>query len=308
VATLPLVMMAACGPAPVAAGERPWAPPPVLSAVAILAGASPDQLNGELAQLAQVPADRATPSEALIVSLPAGGPDPQTYVVRSGDTLQAIAEAHHVPLAVVEDLNPQLGALAGRSYNLIHAGDQVNLPAGAARPAQNLLVTRAPSGPPPPSLIVPPAPPKSPTDFQRAQWKRSVEADQAINQKRIAAWRAAAAKDVVSWQAQVASQIHGLANSAPILQRPAAVDLSAAIQLAATTLRGLPGRHVLVLLGPAGGPPAEMHDLAGVHLVVANLEDGSAMGWTSAGGGAGATVTTLTSAASQLQLPSVVNG
>lgn len=58
------------------------------------------------------------------------------YIVQENDNLSSIAVAHGLSLQRIEDLNPQLGPPAGRSFDLIHAGDVVYLTNQAAVPSQ----------------------------------------------------------------------------------------------------------------------------------------------------------------------------
>jgi len=88
--------------------------------------------------------------------------------------------------------------------------------------------------------------------------------------------------------------------------------VGASVQAAANTLAGLPGRRVLLLL--AGGrigtatdtPPGSA--LAQVHLVVANLTAPTAATFIGSAQAAGATVTALDPALTDLQLAATVNG
>lgn len=77
-----------------------------------------------------VPAEAAPAQPAPI---PSGGP---VYTVKSGDNLSAIAAAHGLSLARIEQLNPQAGHPAG-NFDLIEPGDQINVSgaAPAAAPA-----------------------------------------------------------------------------------------------------------------------------------------------------------------------------
>src|SRR5256885_664356 len=79
-------------------------------------------------------------------------------------------------------------------------------PAGPAQGAV-LPVARPPAGPPPPSLIRLPQAPSNPTDFQRAQYNRTVASDNATNASRIAAWRAETGKSLEPWQQQVVEEL-----------------------------------------------------------------------------------------------------
>src|SRR5262249_61738046 len=94
-----------------------------------------------------------------------------TYVVRQGDSLSAIAGAHGLPLATLQNANPQLGPLANRSWSRVYPGDRVTVPAGAAA-AANAIVTRAPAGPRPPALVRAPARPANATTLQDARDRR----------------------------------------------------------------------------------------------------------------------------------------
>ncbi len=303
------LLLAGCGAAatPGAAPDA-FVPPPPLSLVVIV-----DRSSGRIEQLKRIVQDRATPSETLVVTLPATGPAAATYVVRGGDSLNSIAATYQVSLETLEAANPQLGPVAGRDWNRIFPGERVTVPdAQAGHPATNLVVTRAPSGPPPPALVRLPRRPPNATSFQVAQYERAVRAAQATNRARLAAWSSAAALRVEPWQRQVAAQLESIAGSlARSSDGRLPGDLSASIGAAATTLTGLPGRRVLLLDGGLGGPPGTAlaaGSLAGMHLVVANLPDpAAAVAWTNAAAAAGASVTTLDPALTELQLPAAVN-
>ena len=58
---------------------------------------------------------------------PAASPDGKTHIVKSGDTLSAIAAAHGLTLAQLLDINPQFRA----NPNLIHPGQVVQLDGAA---------------------------------------------------------------------------------------------------------------------------------------------------------------------------------
>ena len=285
-----------------------YSPPPPLSLVAIL-DPSPDRLAGELHELQAVVSANATPGEALVVMFlePSFG---ATYVVQKGDSLSTIAAAHGLSLAALEAANPQLGPLSGRDWKLIYSGEHVMLPDGAAQDSL-VLVSKAPAGPPPPSLVRLPTLPANPTDFQRAQYKRGVESANTTNAARIASWQAAAAKATEPWQHEVAAQLNAKAGArVPAAPAPNRGIVSASVEAGLTTLQGLHGRRVLLLLG--GGdirPTAIAQSLANVNLVIANLTDSKASAaWTAAGTKAGAaSVSALDAALTQLQLPQVIN-
>lgn len=82
-----------------------------------------------------------TPSPAPQPSPVVNGGD---YVVVRGDNLSKIAANHNMSLAQVEELNPQLGPSAGRSFDRINVGDVVHLsgsvPAPAPSPSGNTYV------------------------------------------------------------------------------------------------------------------------------------------------------------------------
>ena len=303
-----LAGLAACGPAR-NVSTYTYEPPTPLALVALV-DPSPDRMPQQLQQLASVIAATATPGEAVVVMLLQPGYG-QTYVVRKDDSLSSIASAHGLTLAALEQANPQLGPLSGRDWKLIHPAETVIIPDGAAEPPL-LLATRAPDGPPPPELIrVPPAPGNA-TDFQRAEHDRTVAADEATNQRRIADWQAAAAGAVRPWQQQVVAQLaqKSRAGGTPV-KRPDALMLRSSMQAGLATLSGLDGRRMLLLLGggetgPAVLPPSS---LANVDLVIANLADPALAGrWTSAATTAGAaSVKPLDPALTRLQLAQVVN-
>jgi LysM repeat protein len=255
-AALPF-LVAACGAAAgPAASSTTFVPPAPLSVVAVL-GPSAGQLAAECGLLAGVVRAGATPSETLVVSPPASGPVAATYVVRAGDSLNALAAAQGVSLAALEAANPQLGPVAGRSWNRIYPGDRVTVPGPQGAAAADLVVTRAPSGPARPALVGLPRPPAGATAFQDAQYRHAVAAAQAANRGRVAAWWAEANRRVAAWQAKVEDRLAAIASSPGGQGLPAggSQDLLASIRTAATTLQGLPGRRVLVLLGGQAGPP-----------------------------------------------------
>jgi len=285
-----------------------YSPPPPLALVAIL-DPSPDRLAGELHQLEVVVSANATPGEALVVMFlePSFG---VTYVVQKGDSLSTIAAAHGLSLSALEAANPQLGPLSGRDWKLIYSGEHVMLPDGAAQGAL-VLASKAPPGPAPPSLVRLPTLPANPTDFQRAQYKRGLESANTTNAARIAAWRAAAAKATEPWQHEVAAELNAkAATRVPGTPAPNRGIVSASVEAGLTTLEGLNGRRVLLLLGGGDiGPTAIAQSLANVNLVIANLTDSKASAaWTAAGTKAGAaSVSALDAALTQLQLPQVIN-
>lgn len=80
-------------------------------------------LMNQLASKVGAPA----PAPAQPAPFPSGGP---VYIVKQGDNLSAIAAAHGITLARIEQLNPQFAP----NFNLIHPGDKVNV-SGAAQPA-----------------------------------------------------------------------------------------------------------------------------------------------------------------------------
>jgi len=286
-----------------------YTPPPPLALVALLDPAS-DRLPAELQQLQDVITAGATPNEAVVVMFlePSFG---AIYVVQSGDSLSKIAGAHTLTLQALEAANPQLGPLSGRDWKLIHPGEHVILPDGAAQGAL-VLASKAPSGPPPPILVRIPQPPSNPTDFQRAQYKRTFESDNATNASRIAAWQSAAAVAVQPWQQEVVAELHAKAGVASVVARaPNSGMVAASVQAGLATLEGLGGRRVLLLLGGGDIGPAPLgpKSLADVNLVIANLTNSNASAaWTTAGSSAGAaSVSALDAALTQLQLPHVVN-
>ena len=298
----------ACAPAPKSNTDR-YSPPPAVALVALVdpsAGRLPEQLR----QLEGVIQANATPGEAVVVMIlqPSFG---KTYTVAPGDSLAKIASSHSITLSALEAANPQLGPLSGRDWKLIHPSEQVLIPDGAAQDAL-LLVSRAPEGPPLPELISIPPPPSNPTDFQRAQYNHKVEADKATNDSRIAAWHADAQKSVQPWQAQVAAALESKTKSVLASSRkPDRQMMSASFTAGLTTLKGLNGRRLLVILGGGETGPATLapQSLAGIDLVIANLSSPSAAAaWTAAGTGAGAaSVNALDPALTRLQLAQVIN-
>jgi hypothetical protein len=175
-----------------------------------------------------------------------------------------------------------------------------------------LLATRAPSGPPRPTLVRLPGLPGNATDFQKAQYRHTVESDNATNASRIATWQAAARASVQPWQDQVvrALEARGVAADAGA-QGPTPAIVAASVQAGTTTLQGLDGRRVLLLLGGGDSGPGQVASqrLDGVNLVIANLTDTNATAaWAAAGTSTGAaSVSALDAALTQLQLPQVVN-
>ena len=300
--------LSACSPG-VKANEVRYEPPPPLSLVALVDPSS-GRLADELHQLQDVIRTSATPGEAVVVMIlqPSFG---NTYVVQPGDSLDKIAKANDLSLAALEAANPQLGPLSGRNWRLIHPQERVLIPDGAAQEAL-LLVSRAPEGPPAPMLIrIPPAP-QNPTDFQRAQYNHKVEADTATNDGRVAAWRSQAQAALGRWQAQVVEQLGRKAGSAdPGAPRPDQRMLSASLTAGLTTLQGLNGRRMLLLLGGGELGPGTLtpNSLQDVNLVIANLSNTkAATAWTAAASGAGAaSVKALDVALTRLQLTQVVN-
>ena len=291
------------------ANSQAYSPPPPLALVAILDPSSP-QLADQFRQLEDVIRTSASPGEAVVVMFmqPSFG---QAYTVKGGDSLSSIASSHDLTLADLESANPQLGPVSGRNWKLIHPGERVMLPDGAANGAL-VLVSRAPSGPKPPELVRLPNPPGNPTDFQRAQYERTVASDNATNASRIAAWRAEADKSLQPWQQQVANQLESKAASTVTGARtPDGQMVSASMLAGLTTLQGLAGRRLLLILGGAEGGPGTLapRSLADVDLVVANLADTkAAAAWTAAGTNAGAaSVSALDPALTRLQLARVVN-
>ncbi len=292
-----------------AANEVPYSPPPPLALVALL-DPSPDRLPGELRQLAAVVRANATPGEAVVAMLlePSFG---SIYTVEKDDSLSKIAAAHGLALSAIEAANPQLGPLSGRDFKLIHPGERVMLPDGASGGAL-LLASRAPSGPPPPMLLrLPPEPASSATDFQRAQYKHTVDSDNATNASRVAAWQASATESVSAWQQNVAAQLESKAGSLPVAPRPDQHIVAASIDAGLTTLLGLDGRRVLLLLGGGDSVPGQLpaRSLSGINFVVANVTNASVTAqWTARANSAGAaSVDALDTALTQLQLPQVVN-
>lgn len=286
-----------------------YEPPAPLALVAIVdptSATAPTQLQ----QLGGVIQAGASPGEALVVMLLQARVS-SIYVVRKNDSLSAIAAQNGFTLAELEAANPQFGPVSGRSWGLIYQGEKVTLPErGAQDPLA--LVSRAPVGPAVPQLVRLPSPPANPTDFQKAEYDRTVAADKATNDSRIAAWRAQADAAVVPWQAQVArdlsTKVAARVSSSGALSGSA---LSGTIAQAATTLQGLHGRRTLLILGGGDGGPIALpaHSLDGINVVIANITDPAASAaWTSAAQSAGAaSVSVLDPALTQLQLAQVVN-
>src|SRR5216110_1189595 len=302
------ISSAACGQGGLSNSEV-YSPPPALALVALVDPSS-GRLADQLHQLQDVIRTTASPGEAVVVMIlqPSYG---QAYVVRSGDSLSKIASGHNVSLAALEAANPQLGPLSGRNWKLIHPNEQVMIPDGAAQDAL-LLVSRAPSGPPPPNLIRLPRAPSNPTDFQRAQYNRTLASDNATNAARVAAWRAEADRALQPWQQQVVDELAKKAG-VPVTggRAPDGPIVSASVTAGLATLHGLPGRRILLLLGGGEMGPGALApgSLAEVNLVIANLVDTrAAAAWKAAATGAGAaSVNALDPALTRLQLAQVVN-
>lgn len=296
-----------------AASQVPFAPPEPLSVVAIL-DRDGDRVTAELQELEAVVEQEPTPSETLVVTRVSVAPVAEQYVLRAGDNLDAVAGAHGLSLATLEAANPQLGPVAGRSWSRVDPGDRVTIPDRRSEAlVDNPIVTRAPAGPPPPGLVRAPQRPGSPTSFQLAQYQHALAAAQATNRARVDAWRAAVRRDLAPWRAQVVGEIRAAASRPSGPADAAGVDLGASIRAAATTLGGLPGRRVMLVLGPGrDGPPGAgmgSGDLAGIHLVVADLTGPAGPVWASAAEAAGApSVTTLDPALTRLQLAASVRG
>jgi len=309
------LVLTGCGAAPAPKRAGTFRPPPPLALVVIV-DPSPAEAAGELRQLEAVIQHGATPSQTFVVSLLSSARVLRTYVVRAGDSLSAIAGAQGVSLAALEGANPQLGPLANRRWDRLYPGDRVTVPAvQTGGPAGNAIVTRAPAGPAPPTLARLPERPANATTFHDAQYRRALAAAELANKELIAAWQAQAARDVRPWQTQVVGHLRELAASlgaaAPATTGEGG-DLAASVQAAVNVLGGLPGRRVLLLLageriGPADGA-ALGASVGGIHLVVANLPDRTVAAFTSAAATAGATVTALGPALTELQLATTVNG
>jgi LysM repeat protein len=307
-AAIVALSLSACGPGRLQTSVAYSPPPP--PALVVLVDPTSGRMSGQLGQLQDVIRANASPGEAVVVmSLqPSFG---KTYVVRSGDSLDSVASAHGLTLSALEAANPQLGPLSGRNWKLIHPDERVLIPDGAAQDAL-VLVSRAPAGPAPPMLIRLPTAPRNPTDYQRAQYNRTVAADRATNEARVASWRAAAASSVQPWQAQVVAELGRKAGApVPAAPRPDARILAASLTAGLTTLQGLAGRRMLLVLGGGEIGPGALapQSLAGINLVIANLADSrAAAAWTAAGNGAGAaSVSTLDPALTRLQLAQVIN-
>lgn len=302
------LMVAACSQGGLANSEA-YSPPPPLALVAILDPSS-SNLADEFHQLEDVIRADATPGEAVVVMFmqPSFG---QSYTVRQGDNLSSIAGAHGLTLADLETANPQLGPVSGRNWKLIHPGERVMVPDGSTNDAL-VLVSRAPAGPKPPELVRLPPAPSNPTDYQRAQYRRAVESDTATNDARIATWRADAAKALEPWQQDVAAQLEKKAGATVAGSRaPDGTMVAASMVAGLTTLQGLSGRRMLLMLGGGDSGPGTLapNSLAQVNLVVANLADPkSAAAWTAAATNAGAaSVKALDVALTRLQLAQLIN-
>ena len=307
VAVLAFLLAWACSPS-VRTNEAAYKPPPSLALVAVV-DPSQGRLPGQIHQLQDVIKAGATPGEAVVVMLlePSFG---TTYVVQKGDSLSSIAASHGLTLSALEAANPQLGPLSGRDWKLIYSGEHVLLPNGSAAGAL-LLTSKAPSGPPPPALVAVPPSPSNPTDYQRAQHEHAVANATATNQSRIAAWNDAVNQALQPWQADLIAQLDKVAVASTQAHAPDGPMLSASLQAAQITLRGLNGRRVLLVLGGGDSTPNALpaQSLGGTELIVANLTDAaSTTRWQSAAAGCGAvSVTALDAALTQLNLTQVVD-
>lgn len=304
-----LFSLAACDVPTKSPEAQTYVPPPPLALVAIVDPASSGFVD-EVHELEDLIRTSATPGESLVVMLPQGRVA-GTYVVKGGDSLSSIAAANGLTLSALEAANPQFGPLSGRAWWLIHPGERVTLPDRGA-PDPLILVTKAPSGPPPPTLVRLPQAPSNPTDFQRAQYEHALAAAKATNDGRIAEWQAAAAQQVAPWQTQVVNELEAKLTSLPTPTNPvAAQQVTGTITAAATTLVGIQGRRYLLLLGGGEIGPGQLapRSLAQINFVIANLPDsGQTAAWTTAGNAAGAaSVTALDRALTQLQLGQIVN-
>jgi len=302
-----LLLASACSPN-ARANETAYKPPPSLALVAVV-DPSQGRLPAQIHQLQDVIKAGATPGEAVVVMLlePSFG---TTYVVQKGDSLSSIAASHGLTLSALEAANPKLGPLSGRDWKLIYSGEHVLLPNGSAAGAL-LLTSKAPSGPPPPALLSVSPAPSNPTDYQRAQHEHAFANATATNQSRIAAWNEAVNQALQPWQTQLVAQLDKVAVASTQARAPDGPMLSASLQAAQITLRGLNGRRVLLVLGGGDASPSALpaQSLGGTELIVANLADaGATARWQSAAAGCGAvSVTALDAALTQLNLTQVVD-
>jgi LysM repeat protein len=265
-------------------------------------------------QLAEIVRSQVWPSE-VVVGAQVDTSLSLTYMVKSGDSLAAIAAAHQVTLAALEATNPALGPAGGRSWNLIHPGDRVSIPAPqAGTQGQDFVVRRLPAGPTPPALLIPPGCPTSTTSFLHAQCEDAVRRDAQLDREREAAWWAAAAKQLRRAQDDLVGQLQGMSEAGPGNASPAGVRATAlgdSIQIAANTLDQLAGRRVLVLSGVGDDSPPALRkgELSTIHLVVTGVTDPLASAsWASEGTAAGAASTAvLSSALTQLNLATAVD-
>jgi len=298
----------ACGSSGALANTEQYRPPPPLALV-VLVDPSSGSMADQLRQLEDVIRASASPNESVVVMMLQTGSARQ-YVVRPGDSLSSIAAANGLTLSTVEAVNPQFGPVSGRNWSVIHSGERVTLPDGAARDPL-LLATRAPAGPPPPQLMRIPRAPSNPTDYQRAQYSHTVANNNAVNASRVAAWRAEADRAVQPWQSQVVGQLEKKTGTQILVTSSSGGPaLSTSIGVGLTTLSGLSGRRTLLLLG-GGDSSATLapRSLVDVTLVIANVSDPQAVAaWKSAGVAAGApSVNALDPALTQLQLAQIVN-
>jgi LysM repeat protein len=245
--------------------------------------------------------------ETLIVSAP-GASTSAVYTVQPGDTLNSIADAHHLSLQQLENANPQL-SWNGRSFDLIFPGDLIQIPGQGPQPLRLLLVSRAPQGPRPPALTPIPSPSPGSTQFLAAQHQHEVAAIKQANQRRVDHWRSTIRALDRAWQRQLLSHFSALVceQSLPAASSQAAAQ---ALQNDAATLQGLPKPRTLLVLGAQPPPPATNIDLSGTKLVVADIDSPAQRQLWSAFGHTthAASVSILTSALTQLQLPRRTDG
>src|SRR5436309_2778606 len=114
------------------------------------------------------------------------------------------------------------------------------------------------------------------------------------------------------WRQQVLAELERRTGS-PVLgaRAPDAAMLSATLTAGLTTLSGLPGRRLLLVMGGGEMGPGALapRSLVDVNLVVANLADANAAAaWTTAATNAGAkSVSALDPALTRLELAQVIN-
>jgi LysM repeat protein len=320
-------LVAAAAAASACAGDGLFGPPPGTASgsqqhhydppTRTVYEATLDQVEGAR-QLMDVLRGDALPSEAIIgvgVSAKAqGGPGVTIHIVQAGQTLSTIAAAHGVSLAALEAANPAFGPASGRSWNLIHPGEQLSIPGSSAVQFTTFVNSRLPAGPPPPPLVVLPTCSTSDTPYVQARCGSQVKQDEQVNNGRITAWAAAANAQLRPVLANLLRTLGGVAAQVAPDQGPVAAGRSQAfadtVQIAAINLGQLPGPRVLLLAALDDIEPAlQPGELAGIDLVVTGPSTAAAQAWWSsaARGATARSVHVLDPILTQQSLATVVN-